>query len=187
MINSVYSKEILSDNCRSMIPNINNELQNEEEIDKRSNEKITWSYYKFDELELKQLYELLKLREAIFIVEQNVPYVDMDDKDFNCVHVLGYKENQLVAYMRVVPLDLFEKGYFSFGRVVVHSDLRGTGLGRELVANGIKILDKMAKGYSVKISSQLYLKDFYSSFGFVAQGNSYIEDRIPHIAMIRKC
>lgn len=146
---------------------------------------VKWIWSSFEGLSVYQLYEALRLRESIFIVEQNVPYIDLDGKDKQCMHLMGYAEHDMVAYMRIVPLDLFERGYFSLGRVVVRSDLRGTGIGREMVSRGIKYLDKVRKGHPIKISSQFYLKDFYASFGFIAQGEPYIEDKIPHIAMIK--
>lgn len=146
---------------------------------------MQWMWSDFNRLNVCQLYELLRLRESIFIVEQDVPYVDIDGKDKQCMHLMGYAGHEMVAYMRVVPLNLFESGYFSLGRVVVRTDLRGSGLGREMVKHGLAYLDQIRGGYPIKISSQLYLKDFYTSFGFQAQGEPYIEDRIPHIAMVR--
>lgn len=146
---------------------------------------VKWIWSSFDGLSVTQLYEALRLRESIFIVEQDVPYVDMDGKDMHCMHLMGYAQREMVAYMRIVPLDLFEQGYFSLGRVVVRADLRGTGIGREMVRKSMGYLDKIRNGRPVKISSQLYLKNFYASFGFVAEGEPYIEDRIPHIAMVK--
>lgn len=146
---------------------------------------INWVMASFNELNVHQLYSLLKLRESIFIVEQNVPYPDIDGKDLHCKHLMGFLNQDVVGYMRLVPLDIFEEGYFSLGRVTVQSDLRSYGIGRQLVQLGIDYLDGIRNSHPIKISSQLYLKDFYASFGFVAQGESYIEDRIPHIAMIR--
>ncbi len=150
-----------------------------------SSKLINWVFSNFDELNVHQLYKVLALRESIFIVEQNVPYVDMDGKDMHCIHLMGYYENALVAYMRIVPFDLFEAGYFSFGRVVVRADMRNRGTGRQLVRSGIEFLDTIREGFPIKISSQLYLEGFYASFGFISQGKSYIEDQIPHIAMVR--
>jgi len=146
---------------------------------------VQWIWSSFDGFSVNQLYEILKLRQEIFIVEQQVPYPDIDDKDRLCMHLLGQVDNQIVAYMRLVPLHLFEQNYFSLGRVVVKRSMRGTGLGRTLVARGLAYLDTMRNGHPIKISSQLYLKDFYASFGFRVHGEPYIEDLIPHIAMIK--
>lgn len=146
---------------------------------------VQWIWSSFDGFNVNQLYGVLKLRQEIFIVEQQVPYPDIDDKDRLCMHLMGQVDNEIVAYMRLVPLHLFERGYFSLGRVVVKQSLRGTGLGRDLVARGLDYLDSMRNGHPIKISSQLYLKGFYASFGFSMQGEPYIEDLIPHIAMIK--
>ena len=146
---------------------------------------VSWVWSSFDELDVRQLYSILQLRESIFIVEQNVPYPDIDGKDVHCKHLMGILDQEVVGYMRIVPLNIYENGYYSLGRVTVKSDLRSYGIGRQLVQLGINYLDEVRNGNPVKISSQLYLKDFYSSFGFIAQGESYIEDRIPHIAMVR--
>lgn len=152
---------------------------------KTNQTKVQWIWSSFDALSTDQLYEVLKLRQEIFIVEQQVPYTDIDDKDKLCMHLIGKVDNALVAYMRLVPLHLFEQGYFSLGRVVVEKSMRGTGLGRALVSRGLEYLETMRNGHPIKISSQLYLKDFYASFGFYVQGEPYIEDMIPHVAMIK--
>lgn len=146
---------------------------------------VQWVWSSFDGFNVNQMYEVLKLRQEIFIVEQQVPYPDIDDKDRRCMHLMGQMDERVVAYMRLVPLHLFEPGYFSLGRVVVQQSMRGTGLGKALVARGLEYLDAMRNGHPIKISSQLYLKDFYASFGFRAEGEPYIEDLIPHIAMIK--
>ncbi|MES2552262.1 MAG: GNAT family N-acetyltransferase [Pseudomonadota bacterium] len=146
---------------------------------------IQWRLSTFNELSNRDLYALLALRESIFIVEQDVPYSDIDGKDLHCTHLLGSLHGELVAYMRILPVGLFEAGFFSIGRVVLRQDLRSTGIGHELVRQGMQYLDSVRSNFPVKISSQLYLKNFYSRFGFVAVGDMYIEDRIPHIAMVR--
>jgi ElaA protein len=147
---------------------------------------IQWRLLAFNELSNHDLYALLALRESIFIVEQDVPYTDIDGKDLHCTHLLGCLDGELVAYMRILPVGLFEAGFFSMGRVVLRQDLRSTGIGHELVRRGMEHLDSIRSNVPVKISSQLYLKNFYSRFGFVAVGEMYIEDRIPHIAMVRR-
>lgn len=147
---------------------------------------IQWRLLAFNELSNHDLYALLALRESIFIVEQDVPYTDIDGKDLHCTHLLGSLHGELVAYMRILPVGLFEAGFFSIGRVVLKQDLRSTGIGHELVRRGMQHLDSIRGNVPVKISSQQYLKNFYSRFGFVAVGDMYIEDRIPHIAMVRR-
>jgi len=148
--------------------------------------KVAWSWLNFDEIPAPQLYSALRLRQDIFIVEQGVPYPDIDGKDLQSRHLFGVAQGGLVAYLRALPCGLFEPGYVSFGRVVVRREARGSGLGRAMVQKCIDYLDKNQKGAPIKISSQLYLKRFYAGFGFEALGEPYIEDMIPHIAMIRR-
>lgn len=147
--------------------------------------RIQWKWFEFSEISPFLLTEIFKLRQDIFIVEQNVPYKDIDGKDPSCLHLAGMHKAELLAYMRIVPVDLFETGYWSLGRVIIRHDIRGSGLGRLLVQTGIDRLEKLRGEQPIKISSQLYLQRFYESFGFVSIGSSYIEDHIPHIAMIK--
>lgn len=150
------------------------------------NHGVVWQFHNFESLSLIDLYNILALRESIFIVEQDVPYVDIDGKDIHCIHLMGYLDEELVAYLRIVPFGLFKPDCFSMGRVVLKESLRGGPIGKTLVNKGLEYLDSIRNGHPIRISSQLYLKSFYSRFGFVAEGESYIEDRIPHIAMTRK-
>lgn len=147
---------------------------------------ITWSWSQFEDLQAQQLYAVLRLRQEIFIVEQGVPYADIDDRDAQSLHLLGLLNKKVVAYLRALPPDLFAPGYASFGRVVVTHKMRGRGLGRLLVEKYFDRFENENSDIPIKISSQAYLKDFYASFGFVAVGAPYIEDRIPHIAMIKQ-
>lgn len=149
-------------------------------------EAVEWRFSKFDSLTLTELYNILALRESIFIVEQDVPYVDIDGKDLHCTHLMGYLDQELVAYLRIVPFGLFKKDCFSLGRVVLKPSLRGGSIAKTMVGLAIEHLDSIRNEQPIRISSQLYLKNFYSRFGFIAEGEPYIEDRILHIAMIRK-
>ncbi len=150
-----------------------------------SPDNLEWTWSSFDNISIEHLYKILDLRQRIFIVEQNVPYIDIDGKDLHCRHLTGFLGSELLAYMRIVPVGLFAADGYSFGRVVTRSDIRGTGIGREMVCRGIEYLDKIRNGTSIKISSQLYLKEFYASFGFISIGEPYIEDKILHISMVR--
>lgn len=150
------------------------------------NHRVEWRFSNFESLSLIELYNILALRESIFIVEQNVPYVDIDGKDIHCTHLMGYLDEDLVAYLRIVPFGLFKPDCFSMGRVVLRESLRGGSIGKMLVSKGLEYLDSIRDEHPIRISSQLYLKSFYGRFGFVAEGESYIEDRIPHIAMTKK-
>lgn len=147
---------------------------------------IVWTWLRFEDIPGPLLYSALRLRQDIFIVEQNVPYPDIDGRDLQSMHLFGLLHGELVAYLRALPYGLFEPGYFSFGRVVVSEKVRGLGLGRALVQECIDYFYSDNQDVPLKISSQLYLKNFYSTFNFVPTGEPYIEDMIPHIAMIRR-
>ena len=139
---------------------------------------IKWKEQAFHELNTKELYEISRIRSEVFVVEQDCVYQDVDGKDQKAKHVLGKKDNELVAYARIFkPGDYFNEA--SFGRTVVKKSERGNGLGDELV---IKCLENIREE-EIKISAQSYLKRFYGKHGFVAKGEEYLEDGIPHTAM----
>lgn len=139
----------------------------------------------FHELSNKDLYEILKLRAEVFIVEQNCPYLDTDEKDFDAIHLMGYIDNQLVAYARLLPKGISYENYTSIGRVLTAESVRKSGAGKALMSKALEIIDKVWPGIDIKISAQSYLERFYESFGFISTGNTYLEDNIPHTAMIR--
>lgn len=147
---------------------------------------VIWRFSNFESLTLTELYNILALRESIFIVEQDAPYMDIDGKDIHCIHLMGYLGEELVAYLRIVPFGLFKDDCYSMGRVVLKQPFRGGSVGKTLVGLALDHLDSIRNPHPIRISSQLYLKNFYGKFGFIAQGEPYIEDRILHIAMIKK-
>lgn len=139
---------------------------------------------KFSELTLKELYTILQLRSAVFVVEQNCVYQDIDGKDEKALHILGYKNNNMIAYTRIFkPGDYFE--YASIGRVVVAKNQRAFKYGYAIINASIKAIATHFNETTIKISAQAYLKKFYNTCGFVAVGDTYLEDDIPHIAMIK--
>lgn len=140
----------------------------------------------FDDLTLTELYDVLQLREAVFQIEQNCIYKDIDDKDRKCYHLMLYKEAELVAYCRLVPDGISYDGYASIGRVVSNSNYRKEGYGRQLMAKAMEKMMQVFPHLPIKISAQLYLQIFYESFGFTVVGEWYMEDDIPHIAMVKK-
>ena len=139
----------------------------------------------FQELSLDELYELLALRSEVFVVEQDCVYQDIDGKDQKALHILGYKEDQLVAYTRC-----FDKGqYFeeaSIGRVLVKEDQRKYGYGHIIFEASVKEVQSRYNTERIKISAQKYLTKFYESHQFKQIGEGYLEDGIPHIAMIKE-
>jgi ElaA protein len=138
---------------------------------------------RFNELVLEELYDILKLRSAVFVVEQDCVYQDVDGKDQKALHIIGRHEGKVVAYTRVFgPGDYFKES--SIGRVVVDIDFRKYGYGKKIMEASIKAVQKIFQQSKIKISAQLYLKKFYNDLGFVQVGKDYLEDGIPHIGMI---
>ena len=145
--------------------------------------KIKVKYFK--ELTKQELYDLLQLRSEVFVVEQDCVYQDLDGKDEKALHVLGVKKNKIVAYTRVFkPGDYFKEA--SIGRVVVAKKERQFKYGNSIMKASIKAINEYYNTTLIKISAQVYLKKFYNNLDFKAIGPEYLEDDIPHIAMIRK-
>ncbi len=147
--------------------------------------KMNWTLKTFDSLTPQELYALLRLRSEVFVVEQNCVFLDMDNKDQQCHHLLGWQNNTLVAYTRLVPPGL-SYAEPSIGRVVSSPAARGTGAGKLLMDKSIEKIIELYGNTPIKIGAQLYLKSFYESFGFVQTGDVYDEDGIDHIEMIRE-
>lgn len=137
----------------------------------------------FNELSNIELYQLLQLRNEVFIVEQTCPYPDLDDKDYQSLHVLGIENNKVVAYCRLLPKGISYKNEASIGRVVTASSVRRFGYGKLLMQYAIPETLKQFSTNEIVISAQQYLEKFYSDFGFKSEGKSYLEDDIPHIKM----
>lgn len=139
----------------------------------------------FEELTKRQLYNILQLRSEVFVVEQDCVYQDIDGKDQKSLHVLGYKNDRLIAYTRIFkPGDYFENA--SIGRVVVAKQERQYKYGIDIMYASIDAVKKHLNESIIKISAQAYLKNFYTKFGFKAIGEEYLEDNIPHIAMVKE-
>jgi len=146
---------------------------------------LRWEFKTFDALTAAEVYALLKLRSEVFVVEQNCVFLDMDDKDQMCHHLLGYKGNLLAAYTRIVPMGVSYPDYPSIGRVITSPQARGEGLGKILMEESIQRLFSLYGHVPIKIGAQLYLKKFSESLGFVQCGDVYDEDGIPHLPMLR--
>ena len=135
----------------------------------------------WEQLSREEINEIFSLRSEVFIVEQECAYQDVDGKDEIADHVMLHIDNELVGYTRVFPKNTYFKEA-SFGRAVVKKTHRSQGFGHLLVEKSLKHL-KEKKQSPIKISAQSYLKNFYSSHGFIAKGEEYMEDGIPHTAM----
>lgn len=145
---------------------------------------MTISIKQFTDLTIHQLYDLLQLRAAVFVVEQDCVYQDIDGKDHKATHILGYVDDTLVAYTRIFkPGDYFDQA--RIGRVVVHVDYRKKDYGKKMMHASIAFA-KANNHTTIKISAQCYLDKFYTDLGFTATGDTYLEDGIPHQAMILK-
>lgn len=138
----------------------------------------------FTELSRDELYSILQLRSEVFVVEQDCVYQDIDYKDQKAFHVIGVKDSKIVAYARV-----FDSGdYFelpSIGRILVKEDQRAFKYGHQLVQEAISYIEHHFTKTAILISAQTYLLKFYNNLGFVQQGETYLEDGIPHIKMLR--
>ena len=138
----------------------------------------------FKDLTTKELYNLLQLRSEVFVVEQDCVYQDLDGKDEKALHIIGKKENKIVAYTRVFkPGDYFTEA--SIGRVVVSKEERQHKYGYDIMKASIKAVKDYFNETKIKLSAQTYLKQFYNNLGFKEKGEEYLEDGIPHVAMIK--
>jgi ElaA protein len=144
---------------------------------------ISWAFKPFAQLTTEELYAILRLRSEVFVVEQNCVFLDMDNKDRYCVHVMGWKEDLLAAYSRIVPAGI-SYGETSIGRIVTSPTARKDGFGKELLTTSIDHLYMLYGKVPIRIGAQYYLKKFYESFGFIQKGEIYLEDGIEHIEML---
>lgn len=144
----------------------------------------TWQCLRFEQLTTHQLYDLLKLRSEVFGVEQNCVYPDLDDHDRaqDVFHLLGYINDELVAYLRLLAPGVTYDNV-SIGRVVVTPSQRKHGLGHQLLRQGLAHAEAIWPQRLIEIGAQQYLVDFYRSHGFTQTSAMYLEDGIPHVDM----
>lgn len=139
----------------------------------------------FKQLTAQELYDLLQLRSEVFVVEQNCVYQDIDGKDQKALHVLGFKNEKIVAYTRLfAPGDYFELA--SIGRVVVAENQREHKYGYDIMKASIDAIKTHYNQTEIKVSAQCYLKRFYNNLDFFEVEEEYLEDGIPHVGMIFK-
>jgi ElaA protein len=146
---------------------------------------LQWQLKTFHSLTPEEFYAIMRLRQEVFIVEQNCAYLDADGKDIHCHHLSGFNnEGELVAYSRIVPPGIsYDEP--SIGRVITSLKERRGGYGKELMEKAIEETIRLYGNTAIRIGAQQYLKRFYGSFGFVQQGEPYMEDGIPHIIMLK--
>lgn len=150
---------------------------------------MDWQIYTFKQLSLDLLYELIQLRINVFVVEQDCPYRELDDKDklADTLHLIGFNERgKMLAYARLLaPNVSFPEA--SIGRILVVKENRGKGIARQLVNQGINITKQTWSDSNIQIGAQRYLQHFYESIGFQINSEVYLEDGISHINMIYRC
>ncbi len=147
---------------------------------------IRWTCKSFDQLSAMELYQVLALRQRVFVVEQYCPYQDADGKDVEVYHLMGWDKNKhLIAYARLIPKGISYPNETSIGRIMTHPKTRGTGTGSKLLVAALQEMEKLFGVLPIRIGAQAYLMSFYEKFGFKTEGNMYLEDGIPHFDMVR--
>jgi len=144
---------------------------------------INWQCKYFSDLTNFELYKILQLRNEVFVVEQNCAYQDCDDKDLKAYHLMGWQDENLIAYTRLRAKGISYNDAASIGRVVTSPFFRKRNIGKELMQKSIIEIYRFFGKITIKVSAQYYLKKFYESFGFVQQTEIYLEDGIEHICM----
>jgi len=145
---------------------------------------MNWTIRTLDELTSHELYELIRLRVDVFVVEQNCPYAELDGLDLNAHHVLGHdEEGRLMACARILPPD--HGGLPHIGRVVVHPSARGKGLAHELMTFSLDALHRIHGTRRSELAAQAHLAGFYAAHGYERIGATYDLDGIPHMDMRR--
>ncbi len=143
---------------------------------------MTWRFAPFADLTPREVHDLYRLRADVFVVEQNCVFQDVDGADPDSFHLLGYSGPELVAYARLVPAGLkFDEP--SIGRVTTSQSIRGTGMGRVLMAEAMRRAGELWPGQPIRIGAQAHLEGFYNEFGFAKSSEPYDEDGILHIEM----
>ena len=150
-----------------------------------TNTNLRWVTKTFAELTVNELYDLLKLRSEVFVVEQKCIFLDLDNNDQKAYHTIGYIDDEVVATTRLFDKNIMYDGYQSIGRVVGSPRHRGLGIGKALMQYSIQECERLFGKGPIKIGAQLYLKKFYGEQGFEQSGDVYLEDEIDHIPMIR--
>ena len=144
---------------------------------------MKWSCKAFKDLSLDEFHDIIQLREIVFVVEQDCPYLDVDGKDKDALHVFGKYEGNIVATTRILKPGI-SYDEVAIGRVVTSPTVRGMGMGKQLMEESMKFVQLHFGKVPVRISAQTYLLKYYKSFGFIETGQEYLEDNIPHFEML---
>jgi len=149
-------------------------------------ENLFWKIKSFHQLNVFELYGILRLRQEVFAVEQNCVYLDVDGKDQSCDHIFGVDDaGKVIAYCRIVqPVNSYTE--VSIGRVSTHPEHRKSGFGRMVMDKAINFVEDKYGQAAIKIEAQYYLEKFYAAYSFESKGEVYLLDGIEHIEMIRE-
>ncbi|MBW9146078.1 GNAT family N-acetyltransferase [Clostridium sp. CM027] len=146
---------------------------------------MKWEIKKFNELNGEEVYEILKLRSEVFVIEQQCIYEECDGKDNNSYHLFAKENGKIIVYLRIL-----EKGIsyneISIGRVLTDKKHRGKGLAKQMMIRAIEFIENNLNEKVIRIGAQEYLVNFYEGLGFVRVSEVYLEDNIPHIEMLYK-
>ncbi|PJB16150.1 MAG: GNAT family N-acetyltransferase [Flavobacteriales bacterium CG_4_9_14_3_um_filter_32_8] len=147
-------------------------------------EKVTWKTKAFKDLTVDEFFEIIRLRTAIFVVEQNCPYQEVDEKDRKSFHIFGKTPTgQIIAVSRILPQGVSYKEV-SIGRVALKKEFRGKGIADEMMKESFQFIENYFGKQAIRISAQQYLLNFYNKHGFTQVGEMYLEDNIPHVEML---
>ena len=139
----------------------------------------------FNQLSTTELYSILKIRQEVFIIEQNCNYLDCDGLDLKAIHMSLNRGGELIAYLRMIKPNILSENIV-LGRILVSINERNKNIGKEMMLQVINFLEKQYPNLSIEMSAQSYLIDFYNQFGFNIIGEEYLDDNIPHMKMIKK-
>ena len=146
---------------------------------------MNWVIKKFNELSSDELYEILKLRSEVFVVEQECIYDDCDGKDKESYHLFAEQNGEILVYLRILGKGV-SYSEISIGRFLANKKYRGRGFAKQMMLRAIEFIEHYLNEKEIRISAQVYLLDFYASFGFVKVSEVYLEDEIPHMEMLYK-
>lgn len=143
-----------------------------------------WNFKKFEELTSNELYDILRLRNEVFVVEQQCIYNECDNKDQKCMHLWCSLDGRIAGYCRIVPPGV-SYPEASFGRIVSHPEFRNLKLGHQMMRYILQIAQNHYHTDVIRISAQVYLGKFYEQYGFKQISEPYLEDTLPHMEMLR--
>ncbi|MFA5522860.1 MAG: GNAT family N-acetyltransferase [Tissierellales bacterium] len=144
---------------------------------------MEWQIKKYSDLTIDELYSILKVRNEVFVVEQNCPYQDCDEKDKQAYHLFLDDNGDIIAYTRILEKSV-SYDEISIGRFLVKEEYRRKGLAKELLVRAMNFIEESLNEKTIRLSGQVYIKDLYKSFGFKEVSDIYLEDDLPHVEML---